>query len=68
MFGDENVGWWLVGLGGAMLLVMAAIRFYSTRLSRRRRKSHSPIISKARRPMVKFSVRLKERRKTSRKP
>jgi hypothetical protein len=49
---------WLVGL--IALGIWGGLSFWSreTRLQRRRRKSHSRIISKADRPTVRFSVRL----------
>ncbi len=49
---------WLVGI--AAVGVWAGVSFFSreARLERRRRKSHSRIISKADRPTVRFSVRV----------
>ena len=58
----------VIALGG-LLLVIAGIRF-STRFfsedakrERRRRRSNTPISARANRPMVKFSVKTKRRRK-----
>lgn len=57
MHGGFSV-WWVAGL--TVLFLLGALIFQlspTARLRRRRRKSHTPLISKARRPMVKFSVR-----------
>ena len=52
--------WW--SLAGVLALIViggmvAAIFSSGARLERRRRKSNTRVISKANRPMVKFSVR-----------
>ncbi|HEX5222107.1 MAG TPA: hypothetical protein VFZ59_21265 [Verrucomicrobiae bacterium] len=58
----------VIALGG-LLLVIAGIRFAAKFFSedakreRRRRRSNSPISARANRPMVKFSVKTKSRRK-----
>ena len=44
----------IVGLGGALALAAFSP---AAKLRRRRRKSHSRIVSKSRRPMIRFSVR-----------
>lgn len=49
--------WWLIGLVGAALLLWALLLNPEARLRRRLRKTHSRIVSKARRPTVRFSVR-----------
>jgi hypothetical protein len=49
---------WYVGI--IALFLLAAMIFQLTRdarLRRRRRKSHGRIVAKAKRPMVRFSVR-----------
>lgn len=58
----------IITLGG-LLLVFAGVRF-ATRLfsedarrERRRRRSNAPISARANRPMVKFSVFTKKRRR-----
>ena len=54
---------------GGLLLVLAGIRFtqrffsHGARLERRRRRSNSPISAKSNRPMVKFSVKTKNKRR-----
>jgi hypothetical protein len=50
--------WIVIGVA-ALGLVVASVMLLSSdaRLRRRRRKSHSRLISKASRPSVKFSVR-----------
>ncbi len=60
-------GWLLWTVGGVVILglaVMVASQFSAeARLRRRRRKSHSPIVAKTRRPTVRFSVTVhKEKR------
>ncbi len=57
MFRDFRLLFWIVGV--LALGVWAGFTFLSpkARLARRRRKSHSRIVSKANRPMVRFSVR-----------
>jgi len=58
----------VIVLGGC-LLVIAGIKltrnFFSesAKLERRRRRSNAPIVAKANRPMVKFSVRTKKSRR-----
>jgi hypothetical protein len=54
-----NVFFWSV-VGLAALGLALTLSFYlseEARLRRRRRKSHSKIISKTRKPVVRFSVR-----------
>ena len=56
---NGSLVFWCV-LGVATLGLALALTFYfsgDSRLRRRRRKSHSKIISKARKPIVRFSVR-----------
>ena len=57
MLHGDSIALWVVGLiviaAGAGTWMFSS----STRLHRRRRKSHSPIKSKTNRPMVRFSVR-----------
>jgi hypothetical protein len=50
--------WWLFGVV-ALFLGVIIVRQLSpdSRLRRRRRKSHGPIVSKSRKPLVRFSVR-----------
>ena len=52
---------WLIAILILTVLGVGALFFTrlspDSRLRRRRRKSHSPLISKARRPTVRFSVR-----------
>ena len=55
---NASLVWWIIGLivvGALVPLVSYVTR--DARLRRRRRKSHSRIISKARQPSVRFSVR-----------
>ncbi len=50
--------WFAIGLIGITALVVLAFNLSSeARLRRRRRRSHSRIVSSARRPVVKFSVK-----------
>jgi len=53
--------WVIVGLAALLALGVAGLLFSqfsaASRLRRRRRKSHSPLISKTRRTTVRFSVR-----------
>ena len=50
--------WIVIGVAALGLLVASVMLLSSeARLRRRRRKSHSRIISKTNRPSVKFSVR-----------
>ncbi len=57
MFRDFRLLFWITGL--LAVCVWAGWSWFSpkARLQRRRRKSHSRIVSKANRPMVRFSVR-----------
>src|SRR5579871_1674002 len=48
---------WLSGLIVAGVCAGAGVLSRSSRLQRRRRKSHTPIKAKTNRPMVRFSVR-----------
>jgi hypothetical protein len=50
---------WLIAALVALGAAFALTTYFSedARLRRRRRKSHAKVISKARRPVVKFSVR-----------
>jgi hypothetical protein len=49
--------WWFIGLLGAGLAGLLLFQLSSnSRLRRRRRKSHSRIVSKSRQPTVRFSV------------
>ncbi len=54
---DYGFVWWLVGLAGVMLLAFGLLFNPEARMRRRLRKTHSRIVSKTRRPMVRFSVR-----------
>ncbi len=50
--------WWILGLVAVAVLVpLVSVLTRDARLRRRRRKSHSRIISKSRQPSVRFSVR-----------
>jgi len=53
--------WLIAGLIALVALCVLGLFFSQlssgARLRRRRRKSHSPLVSKARRPTVRFSVR-----------
>jgi len=58
----------VIALGGLLLVfagVRFATRFYSAdaKRERRRRRSNTPISARANRPMVKFSVTTKKRRR-----
>lgn len=57
MLKSDGLLWGLLGL--VVLTIGFAIFKYTTdtRLRRRRRKSHSRVVSKSRRPMVRFSVK-----------
>jgi len=58
MMHSEWLAWWLVGL--IAFGVLAALAFQVSRparLRRRRRKSHSRIVSKSKQPAVRLSVR-----------
>lgn len=57
MMHDDFLVWGLFGLLGLGLVIWFALASPEARLRRRRRKSHSRIVSKARHPTVKFSVR-----------
>jgi hypothetical protein len=55
---SASLVWWVIGLFILGLLVLAASQLSpEARLRRRRRKSNSRIISKAKGPRVRFSVR-----------
>jgi hypothetical protein len=55
---NQWVIWLLGGLLCAAAMAALGVRWGpNARLRRRRRKSHSQVISKANRPSVKFSVR-----------
>ena len=50
--------WWVIGLVVVALIGVVLYQLTSdARLRRRRRKSHSRIVSKSRQPTVRFSVR-----------
>ena len=53
--------WLIAGLIALLALCFGGLLFSQlssgARLRRRRRKSHTPLVSKARRPTVRFSVR-----------
>jgi hypothetical protein len=55
----------IIGVGAVIVGIGIARHFFSgdARWERRRRRSNAPISSKARRPMIKFSVRTKKRRR-----
>jgi hypothetical protein len=55
----------ILGVAAGVVGIWVMRRFLSgdARWERRRRRSNAPISSKARRPMIKFSVRTKERRR-----
>jgi hypothetical protein len=56
--------WIALAVAGAAVLILAAIfglrALTGYRVRRRRRRSHSPLVSTARRPMVRFSVNVPE--------
>ncbi len=54
---DDLLVWGLIGLLALGGLIWFAVVSPEARLRRRRRKSHSRIVSKSRHPTVKFSVR-----------
>ncbi len=55
---EDAMIWFAIGLIGITALVVLAFNLSSeARLRRRRRRSHSRIVSSARRPVVKFSVK-----------
>jgi hypothetical protein len=57
MLKSDALLWCLLGLV-VLALGLVVFRYTSdTKLRRRRRKSHSRIVSKSRRPMVRFSVK-----------
>ncbi len=57
MMSDGWLSWSVGGVVFVGVAVLVASQFSpEARLRRRRRKSHSPIVSKTRRPTVKFSV------------
>jgi hypothetical protein len=50
--------WWLLGLIAVAAVGVLLYQFSTdVRMRRRRRKSHSRVISKSRQPTVRFSVR-----------
>ena len=53
----------VVALIAVGLLIALAVHFFSpeSRLERRRRRSHTPIVNKSKRPMVSLRVRTKKR-------
>src|SRR5205809_868943 len=58
MMQDSRVVWWLIGLIALAFGCVVAFRLSAgARLRRRRRKSHGRIVSRGKRPVVKFSVR-----------
>jgi hypothetical protein len=62
----DNPMVWVIG-GVAILLLLAALlkHFFSeeARIQRRKRKSNARVVSKSRRPTVKFSVNTDEKKK-----
>jgi len=55
---DDTVIWFALGLIALTAIIVLGFNITSeARLRRRRRKSHSRIISSARQPTVKFSVK-----------
>jgi hypothetical protein len=59
----DNPAVWILGsLALVATVVLIAPRWTKeARLERRRRKSNAPIVSKSRRPTVRFSVRTKKK-------
>jgi len=59
---DHPVALSAIAVTGLGLAIAAVVHFFSpeARLARRRRRSHTPVIHKARRPAVSFRVRLKK--------
>ena len=58
MMHSEWLAWWSIGV--IAVGALAAVAFQMSRparLRRRRRKSHSRLVSKSKQPTVKFSVR-----------
>lgn len=54
---------WIIGIVAFGVWAGFAVFAPAARLRRRRRKSHSPLASKTRRPMVRFSVRTHKKEK-----
>jgi len=54
---------WIIGLVAVGIWVTLSFFSHEARLGRRRRKSHSRIISKSDRPRVRFSVRVPKEKK-----
>jgi len=67
MFEKHWFWFWIVGLAVVSGAVVFSWISRETRLERRRRKSHSRIISKTNRPTVKFSVEVPKEKRVSRK-
>jgi hypothetical protein len=58
MLSRDDLVWVLIGIVFLGAIVFLALHFTSeSRLRKRRRKSHSPVIAKSNKPMVKFSVK-----------
>jgi hypothetical protein len=57
MIRGDLIVWWLLGVTAFGCLAAGGFQWSRTRVRRRRRKSHSPIVSKSRRPTVRFSVK-----------
>jgi hypothetical protein len=57
MWRGDWLMFWIVGLVAVGMWAAIAFSSREARLERRRKKSHSRIISKANRPSVRFSVR-----------
>jgi len=61
MLRNDSLFWCLVAFIAVGCIIAATFHFTGdARLRRRRRKSHSRLISKARQPTVKFSVKVPE--------
>ena len=58
MFQGEMFAWVIIGLVAAAVAVVLLTQLSAgARLRRRLRKTRSPVVSKSRRPAVKFSVK-----------
>ena len=64
MHWDNPIVLMILGVAAGVVGIWVVRRFLSddARWERRRRRSNAPISSKARRPMIKFSVRTKKGR------
>lgn len=57
MFHNYLLLFWVIALVAVGIWAASAVFSHDARVERRRRKSHSRLISKANRPSVRFSVK-----------